>query len=323
MDNELKNWQVDLFEKIKPQIPHHENMVFVLSELLNVSENSIYKRIRGEQIISIEEFILLKEKFLLLKYPFKSNDLVRKNFEVDYLNIDNKTNTLLDYVQALAHNLHLVTQDSNHQLFYAAKDLPVFYFFVFPEIAAFKFYTWKRSVFYLDEYKQKKFCLKTEISKDEIIEGKKLSLAYFDCNSIEIWCEETFNSLIRQLEYSKSIDLFEDEKDYFLLKEKMLQLIDFIETQTANGKKMNGAFEMYNHEMLLYDNSALAVMNHGKVSFITHNTSNILQINDEMFCNQTMQYLEKLIFHSVPLSRSNEKSRLLFFKKIKLKIASM
>src|SRR5450432_3328696 len=56
---EATNTQVLFFQQIKNVLPPHLSMVDEVAELLNISNDSAYRRIRGEKAIAFEELQVL------------------------------------------------------------------------------------------------------------------------------------------------------------------------------------------------------------------------------------------------------------------------
>ena len=55
--------QVLLFRYIKSSLPGHVSLVDQIADLLNISNDSAYRRIRGEKEISLSELKALSEHF--------------------------------------------------------------------------------------------------------------------------------------------------------------------------------------------------------------------------------------------------------------------
>ena len=55
--------QISFLEKVKEQIPSSISLVNELAELLNVSVDSAYRRLRGDTDLSFEEAILISNKY--------------------------------------------------------------------------------------------------------------------------------------------------------------------------------------------------------------------------------------------------------------------
>jgi len=57
--------QVMFFQYIKSKLPSHLSLVDALADLLEISNDSAYRRIRGEKVISLEEIAKIASHFKL------------------------------------------------------------------------------------------------------------------------------------------------------------------------------------------------------------------------------------------------------------------
>ena len=60
---ETNQLQQQLFSFLKDSIPPHLSLVDELCDLLNLSHDSVYRRIRGEKPISLAELKIICEKY--------------------------------------------------------------------------------------------------------------------------------------------------------------------------------------------------------------------------------------------------------------------
>ena len=75
MENEA-DIQMQLFQKIRDQIPGHVSLVEEIAELLEISNDSAYRRIRGEKALSLHEV-----KKLCQRFNFSIDDLAGSSIE--------------------------------------------------------------------------------------------------------------------------------------------------------------------------------------------------------------------------------------------------
>src|SRR6478752_111009 len=129
------NLQKELFQHIKSSLPPNISMVDEIAELLGLSYDSVYRRIRGEKPVALDELKILCEHFHL------SLDQVLQLQSDKILFTDNEANEPItdfkQYLQGLLLQLKHFNSFKQRQLMYLSKDVPVFYFFYFKELAAF------------------------------------------------------------------------------------------------------------------------------------------------------------------------------------------
>jgi hypothetical protein len=114
----------------------HISLAEELSELLQISLDSVYRRLRCETDITLTETFAICKHFNI---PLEALSEVNSNmvaFRINKLTADSES--FYQYLQVLHGDLSWMMKYPNHKLIYAAEDLPVFYHFFFPKLAQFK-----------------------------------------------------------------------------------------------------------------------------------------------------------------------------------------
>jgi hypothetical protein len=90
----------------------------------------------------------------------------------------------------------------------------------------------------------------------------------------------------------------------------------------VGGEPQSGAaaFHLFNNELILGDNTVLAVLNNTKLTFLNHSVINFVGTRDERFNAHMFDALQNLIKRSTHLSATGEKERVRFFNRIREKI---
>ena len=104
-------------------------------------------------------------------------------------------------------------------MIYSAKNIPIFHYFQFPEIAAFKEFIWFKTLLQFPEYENKLFSF-DNASSDAYKIGQEILTYSLSIPTIEIWNDETFNGLIRQIEYYWVSGYFAHDEELWVLLEK-------------------------------------------------------------------------------------------------------
>jgi hypothetical protein len=320
--------QAEIFQSIKPRLPSNVSMVEEVAAVLNVSTDSAYRRIRGEKPLSLEEtqklcsrYQLSLDNLLNLQtggFLFTGNFVKADSFRFD------------EYLSNIVQQVKYMNAFAERELIYMAKDLPVFHHFQFREIAAFKHYFWMRNILHHPSFANRKF--RVNDYPDEYFElGKKALNYYNQLNTIEIWNIESINSTIRQVEYYHDSNFFSSEDELYSVYEALEKLVDHLELQATEGYKFNvgegtknslGSYQMYFNEIVILENSLLAILNGTKTAFLVHNVINVLITRNVAFCDNMYGYIQNLLKKSTLISAVSEKERTRFFKYLRQKIAS-
>ncbi len=313
--------QAQFLALIKQKLQPNISFVDEISDLLHVSRDSAYRRIRGETTLTFEEIQTLSNHFQVSVDSLLNTGQGRVTFNNRAINED--TFTFEEYLKSILENLITINQFQVKELFFAAKDIPIFHYFQFRKLASFKIFFWLRTILAYQDYKDKHFTFET-------VDAKLLDLAneiwekYIITPSVEIWSDETINITLRQVEFYFEAGVIRKD-DALAVCREMETLLDHIKTQAAAGKKffyekresgVDGSYQLYQNEVAIADNTIFFIMDEVKITFITHNNLNILSTTDGEFCEHTHYHLQNIIKKSTLLSSTSEKERGRFFKKM-------
>lgn len=320
--------QVQIFQYIKSRIASHISLVDEVAAVLDISTDSAYRRIRGEKPLSLEEVYKLCNH-----YKFSLDRLLNLDSD-NYLftgSFVRPTTFQFDqYLKSVIQQIRYINGFNEKKLYTLCKDIPLFHHFHFKEIAAFKHYVWMRGIFNAPEFANKNFSLKDY--PDEIFElGQKTMAIYNQIDCVEIWNIESINSTIRQIDFYRDSNLFEDESEVILIYEALEKLIIHLEKQADLGYKFkvgetnptqSGTFQMYFNEMVIGDNSILAILDGTKTGFIIHTVINVMFTRDVRFCDNMYESMQNLMRRSTLISSVSERERSRFFKYLRNRIAA-
>ncbi len=320
---ELQN---TLFNIIKEQAPPSMALADEVAELLNVSTDSVYRRMRGETALTLDEAHILCDRFGMSLDQIlgsKSDSVTFKYRSLSPGNIDFKT-----YLTRIKEDMEGYASHDIHEMIYSAKDVPIFYLFHFPALAAFKTFFWLKSFMVLPEFKDMKFSM--ENANTEIIElGKEIAGLYAKMPSTEIWNDESLNSAIQQVHFIAETGQFENRKDALYLCDQMEALLDLVKDQANRGGKrvsaesdglLDSEYKLYNNDLTLVDNLILIKMDDKRTVYITHNLLNNLITSNKDFGDETDRVLQNIMNKASMISSTNARDREKFFNRLNAKV---
>lgn len=318
--------QTFLFQKIKESIPAHISLVNEISDLLKISYDSAYRRIRGEKAISIKELYLLSKHFNIscdALFNIQSDNVNFKHYPIVPPDFGVK-----DWLKTILQDIRKIQHTQTNTMIYAAKDPPLFHYFQFPEIGAFKMFFWEKTLFQFPQLKNQKFTL--GYLDDEIRQiGEQILATSVKIPTIEIWNEDTFNITFRQIEHYWVSGLFERKEDIEILCEKLYDWINHIKKQVELGFKfiygteetgVENTYKFYENEVVLNDNTIFIETNSFTATYLTYNVLSLLLTTDPQFCAGVKNYLDGILKESILISSVNAKERNRFFNKLLSKI---
>ncbi len=304
-------------------------MVDEIADLLNISNDSAYRRIRGEKPIDLEEIYKLCSHFrvsLDQVFQLKSEGILFKG----KLNNNAKDN-FNDWLKDLQQQLLLVNGFDKKQIYFLIKDIPPFYFFQIPELAAFKFFFWMKSILYDKNFKGVKFRWDDERYHAFYETCQTTVRLYNQLPTTEIWNVESLNSTLRQIEFYREAGCFVRSEDIRLLYAKVAEMLSHIEQQAELGVKYTlgqlstanaPAYRLFVNELILGDNTFLAEYGSNRITFLNHSVLYFVGTQDESFNNTMFNNLDNLMQKSTLISKVGEKERSQFFNNLHRNIQS-
>ena len=323
----VEEMQQQLFLAIKGKIAQETSMSEEIASLLDISTDSAYRRMRGEKTLSFEELYKIAVKYNISLDQLMNIQNGSIVFQGQYL--DKANYRFESYLTSLVKNMAYINRFKDKEFYYNCKDLPIFHHFLFREIAAFKWFFWLKTYFQFPEFEKRKFRFSDYPDELFALDQKALQL-YNQIPSIEIWNIESMNVFFRQVEFYRDCDVFESDRDALLLYETIEKLWLHLEKQAALGYKIDindsdqkpmAKFSMYFNEVLLGDNSMLAILDGKKLSYMTHTTINFMLSRDVAFNENMYNHLRNQIKRSTLISAVSEKERSRFFRIIRERIA--
>ena len=323
---EIYKLQITLFQKIKETLAPHLSFVDEIASVLNISNDSAYRRIRGEKAISFEEVCRMAGHFKVSLDQFLKLDSDAVIFSGKF--VSRETYDIENYLQTFVRNLTYFNTFKEKELFYQNKDIPVFYHFMFPELASFKCYFWSRYNLNYPQYNKGQFLI------DDFIEtfdntGKKIPLLYSQIPSTEIWNVDCINTTIRQIDYYRETKIFASHDDIITLYNCLEKMVDHIESQVEAGVKFpygktgefsNVKYRVFVNEFILGDNTIIIQLDNNRLVALNHNNMNYSITRDENFVNYTYQTMQSLLKKSTLISEVGEKERELFFNGLRERV---
>ena len=322
----LKNNSVQLnfIKRMKEMVPPNYSLVDEMAELLSLSNDSAYRRIRGETALSVDEMAILCNHYKIAFDSFSHHHSGTVTF--NYKSLQNDEKSLEHYLSGIFEDLKKIKTFEKKEIIFAAEDIPVFHYFNFRELTTFKLFYWNKSSLHLSSLEGKKFNL-PDISKDLLDLSRQIFDLYCQIPSVEIWTEETISSVIKQIEFHWESGFFVEKQDALLICNQLLQMIELIQKQTEKSSKFisdkgiknvetENNFKLYQSEVMIGTNCVLVSKGDMLSTYLSYNTLYSMTTTNADFCKETQIWLKNLIKKSILLSGVSEKQRHQFFSKM-------
>ncbi|MDX2048113.1 MAG: helix-turn-helix domain-containing protein [Chitinophagaceae bacterium] len=319
--------QQQLFGYLKSIQPVHLSLADELAQLLNLSYDSVYRRIRGEKPLTLSEL-----KTICSHYRISLDQVLQLQNDTILFRDHSNNSEHKDfgkYLDGILSQVQYFNRFNRKQLLYLCKDAPIFHFFHIKELASFKVFFWVKSIWNLPEYRGKSFSVAEYPYDEYFLKGRKIIDEYNNIPSVELWNMESINSTISQIKYYADAGVFASADDLVMIAEALEATLQHLEAQTELGVKFaigsgdtghRAPLKFYVNEIILGNNTILFENETTKLAFITHSTMDYISSTDSRFVAKVFANFNNLLSRSVLISESGEKERQKFFRTCREKI---
>ncbi len=323
MSHNSNQIQLDFFEKIRVSLSPNISLVESLAEVLSLSTDSAYRRIRGATSLTLEEITKLCN-FYHVTFDLGNSQIEKGMVTFHYRTISDREERMVEYITDLQNHLKHISSFKDKLIIYAAEDVPVFHHFRYEELTAFKMFYWRKTL--LDEKMLSNVNFDfNKIDKKLIGIARETYELYTKIPSREIWTDVTLDSTVKQLDYYYESGVVNREQAQIICKQ-ILMLIDHIEQMAVHATKnssIENNFEMYFSDVMVGTNSVQVILDGKNTTFISFNTFNNLVTTNTALGAEVDTWMKNLIKKSSLISGVNEKQRMQMFNRIKRKAEAM
>lgn len=315
------------FNHIKSILPHHLSIVDEVANLLNISNDSVYRRMRGEKPLAFEEVQKLCLHFNISLdsiFHFETDNFIFSGKLVNPANFNFE-----HYLKKMLADIQVIKSFENAEFYFLNKDVPLFHHFQLPELAAFKFFFFMKTILSYPELADEKFTIEKVPASLKTI-GKQIAETYCQVSSTEIWNIESINTTLQQIDYYRDSRMFAKKEDLLHIYDCMNLILLHTERQASMGKKFpvflnenwaGNSYKLYNNEVFLGDNTILVDAGIFKITFLNHSVINYMATRDEVFCKHIHSSIQNTMQRSMLISSTGEKERVRFFNKMRDNVA--
>jgi hypothetical protein len=322
--------QQKFFEKLKQVIPSNISFANDIADILEISADGAYRRMRGDSILSMDELTKICQHYQIPPDVFVTSDETA-TAAFHYRKMIHDESGFTDYIKNILSDLQKIQAANPKQIIYASGDLPLFIQFISPEYSAFKTFFWQKGMLNLPSLDGKKFS-PSGINPAMVEMCRKISDTYMQIPSIEIWHDDTVLSNIKLVEYGWESGMFATKEDALLICQKLSEMVTLAEKWSEKSSKFReegkwaeneGNFTLYQSEFVLTNNHIFVTAGNTKILYLTLNTFNSIATTNSVFCGETEEWLKNLIRKSTQISGVGEKQRHKFFRSSQGKIAAL
>ncbi|MCF8298244.1 MAG: hypothetical protein K9J13_11920 [Saprospiraceae bacterium] len=313
--------QLQFLKKIEDIIPSNSSLVYELSDILEISIDSAYRRIRSETALSIGDIIKLCDHFKISFDSFSHSE--SGNVTFNYTIMNKEEHSFEEFLSNLINDLKIINSAKESRIIYAAEDIPVFHNYKYPVLSAYKMFYWMKSIMNIPSLEDKKFDASKISDKFKEMANQIFEL-YTSIPSVEIWTDTTVASTVKQIGFYWDSGMFASIDDALMVCDDLKQEITDIQKQAELGKKFISEefknvnqenYSVYFSEIEITNNCVLVSIGNTKQVYLGHQTFNTMSTSNINYCNETEQWLNNIIRKSILISGVSETQRYQFFRK--------
>lgn len=318
--------QQKLLEEVLSRFPRRGEAVEALMELLSHSKDGIYRRLRGDTLLTPDEITALARRFGISLDSLAAGSSDKVIFS--YNRFSRNITSFQQYLEQVHQSLSAFIRQPGTQVYYASQEIPIFIYMLLPELATFKLYVYGLTSWDFEYLRGRKFSLDI-ITPQELALTRQAASLYTRLDSIDLWCSSIVDNTLNQVEYIAAAGRFERQEDAFLLCDKVLEAVRHTRAMAEAGRKFlpggspvdaNGSFDLYYNELSSTNNTILALSEAGNLLFTTFDTPNFLMTTDERLCRQIHEWFTSIISRSTSISFHSGKDRNIFFNRLERKV---
>ncbi|GAO43548.1 helix-turn-helix domain-containing protein [Flavihumibacter petaseus] len=328
MDN--AHFQKELFNHIRNSLPGHISLVEEIAELLQLSYDSVYRRVRGEKPLALHELKLICEKYRLSLDQLLQLETDSVLFDAPGMKTSN--GDFLHHLQGILQQFHYFNTFDEREIYYLCKDSTIWNFYLFPEIAAFKTFFWNKTINNQPSLAGKSFSLEAFPYSECFALGQEVLRAFNRIPCIELWNFESMNSSINQIAYYRDAGHFKTREDFNKVVNSFLQMVDHLQLQAETGAKFlpgdgpsaaRTSIQYYVNELILGNNTMVINLNGQSLSMVSYSVFHYLFTRDPRFSEKVMESFNTLLSRSTLISKTGEKDRNRYFNSVREKIRAL
>ena len=314
------NFQEKWNQVLQQHVPSNLSLAREISELLDISLDSAYRRLRNETDYTLDEAALIANHFNLPLEALNNERHAMVSFRTNALN--NDLNSYTSYLENMLANMKRISSFETAEIFFGAEDIPVFYHYSSEHLMKFKVTYWLKSLMLVPEFQNVTYD-KITIPAEIAHVTHEIFKCFTKVNSTEIWTSETVLSTIKQIRFYWDAGFFEKKEEALLVVDDLEQCIKRIQRQaetgcmfSASGTMTSSKYRLFVSDVMIGTNSILAKAGDHMASYISYSTFNFMHTANADFNVQNELWMTNLMSRSTMISTVAEKQRNQFFKSV-------
>lgn len=284
------------------------SIIDAVAVALGISYDAAHRRVSSKSKFSIDEAMALCSHYKIsVDAVLTGNNIlvVEKTREIaNFQDLSEYFRQSADYVSSYRNDLGV-------SLYYAAKDIPLFYTIGGTLLSKFKLFVWMDLLVGASGNPFGEFVVPENLSADI----SRIKSVYAKCEVHEIWNDTTIHSTLQQIFYYFESGLL-TRTDAGSLLDDLENLITSVEAKVTS----DANFHLYYNELVILNNNVIVSSAEKTTMFIPYTALGYFITEDEPTTEKAKNYFLRQMKNSKSLNLSGTRDRKIFFNKARRKI---
>ncbi|RHR80951.1 hypothetical protein DWW52_04880 [Odoribacter sp. AF15-53] len=292
--------------------PKEGNLANILMDILCMSKEAIYRRLRGEVAFTFSEVAIIASQLGISLDKIIGNSMSSgAMFDLNVLHslepVDNYSEILARYQKLFRY----VKADSTSEVITASNTLPYTFYAPYEHLSKFRICRW----LYQNERLRTPTSLSGIVLSEKLMKIQKELIE--DLRTVKRTCfildENVFGSFVKEIKYFAELGLV-STSDVANMKKELLQLLHELEVLSEKGSFHNGNLLSIYLSNVNFEATYTYVEKVGfQICFLRVYSINSMDSRDGKICNYQKKWIHSLKRHSTLISQSGEIQRMMFF----------
>lgn len=305
------DFQIALFDKVIEYYGKRSIAAKEVAKQLNVSKGSVYRRMRGETLLTPHEIVGLaaKHDIMIDKMVSKPNELAE--YALRYF--DQGSEKYNDYLDLIQDILDSLGRSHIESMIMSFRDFPILPALMVPDLVKFKLFTYSMYP-WQHGFSGKPFSLSAKSKKREE-KINNLASVYMNTASYELYSVGMYDKTLEEIEYAVADGRFKTKKDVLSLYESLETLTKYLIRAGLKGRKsIPGSLTSRGNTIKLYfaENPGLSTSIILRTIFfnqliVPHDYPNLLSAKDNELVKVSLEKVQLAMRNSLRIHPPNGK----------------
>jgi hypothetical protein len=317
--------QQRLFNRILSESETKGVAVKELCGLLKIAKSALYERLSGTKPLSVIELTVLMEHYQIPAHQLFSENPQHVLF--DYVPLAYAAKKDEKPMERILSELQNLARDPIGQVQYMAPDIPLFYYFLYKELAYFKMYLYQHYKTTIPIHRLPKISF-AAITKAEEKRFLKVAELYAHIPSEEIWTKKAFAVTLDEIQYFVKAGLFQYPKEALLLLDKVDELLEKMSLMASNkdksmmtkSRKKGQSLTLFYNDFNKFNPTIITQKEGVQAVYVAYELPHYLKTENPAFISYSQDWFKRIKHKSIPVSENANVVQGQFFKVIKQRI---